>query len=529
MKTTKLDERDTEFGQGDRRHDQVSRRLERRRGRVVRIAIAFVAFVCLALLSMNAWLITRARATEIEQIDRANTNLARAVSQQIEGSITLAEHLLSSIVFELERSVFTPDSLLRLQPMLVTQVAETPSIKGLFVYDARGKWLVHSEASDDPSRNNSDRSYFIYHRDNPSTRPLVSDPIVSRSSGEWVIPLSRRISDPDGKFAGVVLATLSVKHLRALLDRFQIGEEGAIALFRADRLILRRPFREADIGRRNTTSALRQLFEAQGAGTVEGKSTIDGVKRIISFEHLVDYPLLVTVAVGKEEALQDWRSASIYQTAWVAVLCLIVAGGGGFLIQSMRRRLLVEQHLRISRGDLTRANARLEHLAQVDGLTGLSNRRFFDTRLASEFEQARVLQRPLAVVMVDVDEFKKYNDQYGHLQGDACLRSVALALRSALRREGDFVARYGGEEMVFLLPDTDASTAAVIAERARNAVLGLQIAHVASKFGQVSVSMGVAAWTPTDKRMIGDLLQGADSALYRAKDGGRNRVEVAEP
>ncbi|WGT61334.1 diguanylate cyclase [Variovorax paradoxus] len=503
-----------------------SRKTDTQSSRVIFGTTLFVVFVCVALLAMNAWLVVRARTAENEQIARANTNLARAVSQQIESTVALAEHIISGIVFELERGDITPETLQRLQPVLVNHAAEVQAIKGLFIYDEQGRWLVHSEASPAGTKNNSDREYFIHHRNNPSARTLISGPIVSRSSGEWVIPVSRRINDPEGNFAGVVLVTLSVKHLLSILDRFQIGEQGAIALFNANQLLVRRPFREADMSRRNAGSALQQQFQASRSGTIEGRSTIDGVTRIISFEHLLDYPLFVTVAVGKSEALQEWKSASIYQTSWVVLLCLIVAVSGRYLIRSMRRRLVAELNLRSARDALTEANERLEHLAQEDGLTGLANRRYFDARLAINFQQALESQTPLAVVMVDVDEFKKYNDLYGHLGGDDCLQRIAQALRTAVLRSTDLVARYGGEEMVLLLPGTDADGALEVAQRARLAVVDLQIPHAAAVLGTVSISLGAAAWVPQPGSTPFELLKAADEALYRAKQGGRNTVRV---
>lgn len=506
----------------------LARKTDAQKSRVIFGTTLFVVFVCVALLVMNAWLVIRARTAENEQIERANTNLARAVSQQIDSTVALAEHIISGIVFELERADITPETLQRLQPVLVNHASEVQSIKGLFIYDEQGRWLVYSEASPAGTKNNSDREYFIYHRNNPSARTLISGPIVSRSSGEWVIPVSRRINDPDGNFAGVVLVTLSVKHLLSVLDRFQIGDQGAIALFGTDQLLVRRPFREADMNRRNTDSPFQKRFQASRSGTVEGRSAIDGVTRIISFEHLLDYPLFVTVAVGKDEALQEWKSASIYQTTWVVLLCLIVGVSGRYLIRSMRRRLVAELHLRSARDALTEANERLEHLAQEDGLTGLANRRYFDARLLFNFQQALEGQTPLAVVMVDVDEFKKYNDLYGHLGGDECLRQIAHALRSAVWRSGDLVARYGGEEMVLLLPATDAEGALEVAQRARLAVADLRIPHAASALGTVSISLGVAAGVPQPDSTPFELLKAADEALYLAKQEGRNTVMVHE-
>ncbi|WP_418132148.1 diguanylate cyclase (plasmid) [Variovorax sp. 375MFSha3.1] len=485
----------------------------------------FVMFVCVALLVMNGWLIMRARAAEDEQIARANTNLARAVSQQVESTVALAEHIISGLVFEIERADIVPETLERLQPVLVNHVSEIQAIKGIFVYDEQGRWLVHSEAIAAGSRNNSDREYFVYHQTNPSARALIGGPIISRSSGEWVIPVSRRINDPNGRFAGVVLVTLSVKDLLSVLERFQIGRQGSIAVFGTDQLLVRRPFREADMGRRNTDSPLQRRFQSSRSGTIEGRSAIDGVTRIISFESLLNYPLRVTVAVGKYEALKEWKFASIYQTIWVVLLCLLVSVSGRYLIRSMRRRLVAESHLRSARDALAEANERLEHLAQEDGLTGLANRRYFDSRLLLAFAQAQASQTALAVVMVDVDEFKKYNDLYGHLEGDECLRRVAHALRATVRRS-ELVARYGGEEMVLLLPATDAEGALEVAQRARLAVIDLQIPHAASALGQVSVSLGVAAEIPSLCSTPFELLKAADEALYRAKQEGRNTSRV---
>jgi len=503
----------------------LTRESDRQRSRVIHGTTLFVIFVCGALLVMNGWLIMRARAAEDEQIARANTNLARAVSQQVESTVALAEHIISGIVFELERADVVPETLERLQPVLVNHVSEIQAIKGIFVYDEQGRWLVHSEAIAAGSRNNSDREYFVYHRTNPSARALIGGPIISRSSGEWVVPVSRRINDPTGKFAGVVLVTLSVKDLLSVLERFQIGRQGSIAVFGTDHCDGRRPFREADMGRRNTDSPLQRRFQSSRSGTIEARSAIDGITRIISFESLLNYPLRVTVAVGKYEALKEWKFASIYQTIWVVLLCLLVSVSGRYLIRSMRRRLVAESHLRSARDALAEANERLEHLAQEDGLTGLANRRYFDSRLLLAFAQAQASQTALAIVMVDVDEFKKYNDLYGHLEGDECLRRVAHALRATVRRS-ELVARYGGEEMVLLLPATDAEGALEVAQRARLAVIDLQIPHAASALGQVSVSLGVAAEIPSLCSTPSELLKAADEALYLAKQEGRNTSRV---
>ncbi|WP_082497862.1 GGDEF domain-containing protein [Pseudorhodoferax sp. Leaf267] len=493
----------------------------------IRRARWLVVFVCLALLATNAWLIVDARAHAIAQAALASTNLARAVTERVEGTVSEIEHILDGIVFELERSDLTPRVLERMQPILVHHVAAVEQIKGIFIYDAQGKWIASSEPTWDPAANNADRPYFKHHRSNPSAKALIGAPIVSRSSGEWVVPVSRRLNDPDGDFVGVALVTLRLQYLRNLLDKFDVGGEGAIALFLADRIMVRRPFKETDLGSPLPQTPLKALLDATPAGTADARSTLDGVWRLISFERTRNYPILVTVAVSKEEVLRSWRTASMLQTGWALFLCLVLGLAGLYVNRSMRRRLKAESGLRATRDALAQANARLAHMAQYDGLTGLPNRRYFDSRLIKYFKQAQRERSCIAVVMVDVDEFKKYNDHYGHVEGDQCLKRVAEALSATAQRPIDLVARYGGEEMVLLLPGTDAAGAVLLAQAARRAVVDQNIPHVATALGKVSVSLGVAACMPGPADTPNALLKAADAALYQAKKNGRNRVYPA--
>jgi len=171
---------------------------------------------------------------------------------------------------------------------------------------------------------------------------------------------------------------------------------------------------------------------------------------------------------------------------------------------------------------------RLERLSQADGLTGLANRRHFDEYLAAELRRAERAGHPLALAMIDVDRFKAFNDRYGHLAGDDCLRRVAAALAGRARRPGDLAARYGGEEFVVVLPDLGAERALEWAEAARLAVRDLAIAHEDSEAGAVTVSCGVASVLPGRDVRPEVLIERADAALYRAKREGRNRVALAE-
>lgn len=188
---------------------------------------------------------------------------------------------------------------------------------------------------------------------------------------------------------------------------------------------------------------------------------------------------------------------------------------------------------RISRreAELKDANQRLVDLAAQDGLTGLSNRRHFDEALEREWQRAARAQTPLALISLDVDFFKLYNDRYGHLAGDECLRQVSNVIRGTARRGADVKARVGGEEFAVLLPGTSAEDAVSLAEHMRSSLEAMAIAHDASAFGHVSISCGVAAAIPRPDTEVTALLSAADEALYRAKRIGRNRVvpSGAEP
>ncbi len=170
----------------------------------------------------------------------------------------------------------------------------------------------------------------------------------------------------------------------------------------------------------------------------------------------------------------------------------------------------------------------LETLAARDALTGLANRRTFDDTLLAEVRRACRAGSPLSVLMLDVDCFKSLNDTHGHQHGDECLKAVAQAVLSALRRAGDIAARYGGEEFSVILPDTDQSGAAIIAERIRQAVEDLGLRPGDSAVAPVvTISVGAATAT-SDNLDMAELLQSADAALYRSKREGRNRVTTAE-
>ncbi len=174
--------------------------------------------------------------------------------------------------------------------------------------------------------------------------------------------------------------------------------------------------------------------------------------------------------------------------------------------------------------ELKRKSDMLEDLAFMDGLTNIGNRRRFDEAMPREWRRCGRKQLPVSLVMMDVDSFKPYNDNYGHAAGDKCLQQVARTLENSLLRGGDLVMRYGGEEFVVLLPETDPEGALSVAERMRHEVEKLAIRHEFSATADVvTISFGVATVVPTDENSPSDLLEAADKMVYAAKEAGGNK------
>ncbi len=229
---------------------------------------------------------------------------------------------------------------------------------------------------------------------------------------------------------------------------------------------------------------------------------------------------------------QGWHAAAV--GAAVLLQALLIAA----LVVSQRRvrsaqsalaaeHALLEAHVAERTAELKQANEQLAALSATDALTGLANRRRFDQVLASEWARAQRSGQPLALAMLDLDWFKKYNDRYGHQAGDDCLRQVGRVVGSAARREGDLVARYGGEEFAFICVGTSASAAVIRAQAACEALEHLALPHELSRFGVVTASAGVASLMPAEGNSPELLVKLADEALYKAKSQGRNRVELA--
>ncbi|MBF0434469.1 MAG: diguanylate cyclase [Magnetococcales bacterium] len=187
----------------------------------------------------------------------------------------------------------------------------------------------------------------------------------------------------------------------------------------------------------------------------------------------------------------------------------------------------LNEDLASKNSQLVELNKRLKDLASVDGLTGIPNRRRFDEFLLQEWKRALRDQTPLSLILMDIDFFKPFNDNYGHAEGDDCLKKVAQTLSAAVTRESDLLARYGGEEFVCVLPETDICGLNRVGNHLRDAIIARNIVHAHSKVApHVTISMGGVAIIPDRTGSPENLIQSADKFLYKAKEQGRNRLIV---
>ena len=484
------------------------------------LAVALIVLVGCSVLGLVGWEAVTAREQALNTSQVTVSNLARSLTQHADDTIGEAETILGDLVERVHYDGVSGAQHTRLHLVLKQTTASLDQLHGLFIYGPDGRWLVTSNDVDPPNANNADREYFTWHRSHPGPAVHIGAVITSRSTGDLIIPVSRRLDNPDGSFGGVVLATLKVEYFSKFYSGFDLDQNGAIVLAMGDGTILmRRPFDPKTIGTSVAKGVVfSQMLPQAPAGARLLNSVVDGVSKMIAYRASSVYPLIIYAAQPESVILAGWR-ANLLRSCLLVALVFSVLGGFAVLL------LLQIRHNQRTEADLLLAHASLQQMAMQDGLTGLANRRQLDLALPQEIGRSVRSGRPLGLIMLDIDHFKRFNDLYGHPAGDACIRDVSRAVLSCVGRSGDLVARYGGEELLVLLPESDALGTWRVAQRIVEAVRELNIQHEASEHRVVTISAGLHVWTyshpvPTPEKLIA----AADAALYTAKRSGRNQV-----
>lgn len=485
----------------------------------------FFFIVCLSLLCIDGWQAWKARTAQLQDTETTITNMARALAQHGDDTLKAADLILSGVIELMHSEGLTASMKPRLHQLLKSRVQELPQLAGLFVLNAEGNALVDSNEVLF-SANAGDRNYFQYHRDHTDPGPYVG-PLVRNPAGAWRLTVSRRVNNADGSFGGVVLAAIDIDYFRNFYSTFRIGNNGLIILgLNNGTLLVRRPFFDKYVGSDlRKVPIFRDYVTKNHDGTHTAPSTVDGKDRINAYRHFNQFPMFIAIALSKEEVLDGWLDDTLHHTAGILILILILAVLGNWLLKQIKLRLETEAQLMIARDNLDQLNRHLQNLALEDGLTGLANRRHFDIALSEEFARALRNKESIALIMIDVDWFKQYNDIYGHRAGDECLRRITTLIKAIPQRTGDLAARYGGEEIAVLLPQSSLESAAVIAERLCSDIVALDIHHAASPLTIVTISAGVAVMRPMLQSDAPEqLVENADRALYIAKAKGRNCI-----
>ena len=466
----------------------------------------------LFMCSLCAWVLYESRNDAYTHAREDARNLMLVIERDIDRNVELYDLSLQAIVDGVaDRQVMALPSKLRSE-VLFGRAASGQYLGSIFVINERGDIVVDVRFIPARVGNFADRDYFAFHRDNSNAGLYISKPYASRlRDGALTIALSRRITRADGSFGGVLVGTWSIDYFRALLDGLCVGQRGTAAVIETNgSVITRLPYDPKVVGRNIQSAPVFIRAMATNEGAFADAASIDGIRRLYVYKRLPGLPIIVDVAPAESDIYAEWQRRATQLGIVIAVFSVILGAGSLLLSRELRRRQLAE--------------SKLQHLARTDALTGLSNRRTFDDTLQKEWQQASRAGRPLSLLFVDIDQFKAYNDYYGHQAGDEVLRVVAQCAILCVRRLADHVARYGGEEFVVTLPDTDATGAMSIAETIRHAVFDLNIEHVESRYGRVTTSIGVVT---SRERAVHDgavLVRMADSALYEAKSTGRNKV-----
>lgn len=492
---------------------------------------AFLLLTAIAVVVINGWSLWNAWQRELQEKEDDARNLSVSLARQAEDTFLQVDISLAEVVRHLRQNGLDYASTPAFRRQLKEQQEKLPQLQALSVYDAQGNQVATSGIYIPIKGSNANREYFIWHRTHTDLSVRISHVIRSGTSGSLIIPVSVRLNDRDGHFAGVALASVKVDYFRHFYSYYIMGERDELGLILADTSILyMRPFPDTFIDRKLTASPLsKSAPKALASGNGSWRSSLDGAERIFGHARFARYPLLVLVGYDRERLWSEWLSANLAVVVLNMALLAMIIGLGLFVIRQVRNSVRNQLELTQTREELTTLNRTLQSLALLDGLTGLANRRQFDVVLEQALQRSQKTGEPVSLIMIDIDFFKGYNDTYGHVAGDMCLRKVGGLLKNITHRQTDLVARYGGEEFAVILPATRAPDAKQFANRAVKAIREAGITHGATKLPEKVVTISAGCCTIIADGQKGEAEQvreRADRMLYEAKRHGRNQAHA---
>jgi diguanylate cyclase (GGDEF)-like protein len=472
------------------------------------LLIAVGIALAIGFSAICGWFLLRSAQADHEQARNAANNVVGSIQSEISRNIELYDLSLQAVVDGLKLpNIETVDPALR-NVILFDRSATARDLGSIFVLDRDGNVLLESRSLTPRKVNYSSREYFRFHKANPRLGYYISRPWVT-GRGEHVIGISRRLDNPDGSFNGVVIGTMRLGYFHRLFIRVEMGANDMLALLTADgTLLMRTPFEIEKIGLDFSKARAFTEVSASQSGYVDSVSVLDGVKRLFVYQPVGNTSLYMVAGIAHDTIFAGWTRLFWVIVTTVGALCAILMALVVFLVAALKRRAIAENKLAI--------------LANTDSLTGLSNRRTFDSAIHKEWLRSERTQVPIALLMIDADRFKAYNDLHGHQAGDAALTTIADGIAAGTKRASDLCARYGGEEFAVLLPGQTVESALRVAEGIRKTIVSLRVTQNERADAIPTISVGVVAMIPQGDLSPGDLIKAADAALYMAKRQGGN-------
>lgn len=470
---------------------------------------AFMMSLAIGLSLLAGWQMLAMKRDALAYARASGHNILLLVERELHRDLVVHTQTLQT----LNNVVVSPDAREVAGPALGALLRGHEDSAGelgtIVLTDARGQLLRELHHQTEVQRDLSGREYVSAVLAEPQRLHLSHPFLPSYPGAGPSTALSRSLLDADGKLIGVVAVIKELRRLRSLIEDVKIDSSGLVSI----RLLDGTPLARWPVAGRSNSEAEKRAFEHF---VVSGQQeyvhdNLDAPQPAWhGYKRVGDYPMAVSVELGSECVLRTWNGRTVVTSG------LLVS----FNIATVAMAFRLSRYLR----ERAAAENRLRNQACTDALTGLHNRRWFDDKARQEWHRHLRNGGDLAVLMLDIDQFKAYNDHYGHPMGDVALAKVAEQVRQGCRREEDGAARYGGEEFVVILPNADLAGARKVAEDIRQRVEATAQPHAKVQRGVVTVSIGVASTSASKVESVEALLKVADENLYRAKAGGRNRV-----
>lgn len=476
-------------------------------------------FICFTLL--GSWLsldLSRGYDKVLSDVLERAMQRSQIVGQAFRTEILAADYVLRDVLGRIQEADLvypdtSPDHAQRLTSLLKDKADTVPDFVSMVLFDRDCVFTATVTGQNTGVR--SKPALCETRKAHQGPGPLVT--YVSgkdSASGQSVLVLSRNLTSPSGEFLGGVMSVIELNRAQQRFDAYSLGAGDSVAMLDDGQILLaRRPQLPQSIEKRVDTPGIPDTVRATVSGTgFDLQRDVDGVERLFGFSKIEGFPFVVAYGFDKARVIEDWqRRALELGVGYLTLLALAVLAARA------------HWNMLLQRDELLASRIALQELAIRDPLTGLYNRRFLDAAVSREFVRSQREGVPLAVIMLDLDHFKKVNDNCSHAAGDEVLKTLAALLKKGAR-ESDLICRYGGEEFIAIMPGMTTQQALERVDAWRKQLEETQVVY--GEFSIcVTLSAGIAVF-PDHGQSPAELFACADEMLYKSKRDGRNRISV---